>query len=623
MKSTSPASTFIGSAEATLGELVHRDKLQFLIPYNQRPWSWKASHLDQFWKDINTTADKHYDCANEWKKRSSPLGNPHFFGAFVFIEKSENEWLVQDGQQRLTASTILVAALRERCIDLRDKTSNNQLKTNCLNLCSALYEWLNADAKSGDFLARLNVDSQYQDLFDSYVLKPTTSTEREEMFSALGLDLSQLPHHRKIKISLDHVKEIIDASWSGFSEMEVYSAASAVWKTLNDHFLCICVKVKYESFALEVFQCLNARGLPLNEADKVKNELFVRSNPSDHDKIKEGWDKIYHFVPYGHIAGFLRIRHLALIGDCPENKLYEKVRDDEIEKNSSIADLTKAWVKDAELLQRVALESAYNFKAETKDVLGEFKTLRISLGWIFLLSAAKRYLPSAEDKFRSAARLALNFCFRTLTISGKDTSVLENALSTAARKLNNGGSLKDIATHFLGVSPDVEFEKDFLAKSEKRVKIQFYILYSMEKHLAGGSGLIPLPHGEKQHIEHILPKNFSKAKKRQNEWSWARAKPEDHKLYLNRLGNLCVLERDINMHISNFEFEAKRSAAYPKGSEKIQGLNRKSYEDSQLRLVKELLDTKNYPDWSFEAIAKRQADMAKAALDAWSLTGFK
>ncbi len=79
------------------------DTKQFVIPIYQRTYSWTEKQCEQLWDDII--------------KVSQNEKNPgHFIGSIVSIEKGINQasgvdqYLVIDGQQRLTTLTLLLYA---------------------------------------------------------------------------------------------------------------------------------------------------------------------------------------------------------------------------------------------------------------------------------------------------------------------------------------------------------------------------------------------------------------------------------------------------------------------------------------------------------------------------------
>ena len=615
-------SDFVNANQATLADMCHSNKRRFHIPMNQRPWSWKKNQLQELWEDILKTAKHYYDVdslTNPWKQRNQPTGEPHFIGAFVFVEKDTNTLEVFDGQQRLTAISMVVSAIRQIAQELAQNGSTVDIQTNSQTLVTRLTRWLQADPDPGEHRPRIVVDGEFIDLFDALVVKPHSISQRNTMVDALGLDFKELVNHRKLRDGTEYVGTLVSDYLTVLPEQTRYDAVVGLSNVIESCLLCIWSSVKDDSFAFDVFKCLNAKGMPLSDADKIKNELFLHSNKKDYGTIKTCWDEIYRNVPLGHISGYLRFRHAALKGECQEAKVYVTIRDEEIVPGP-VVQVVDEWKKDSELMSTIALKGGLTLKPKTKEILETFRTLRISLAQIFLLAAAKKFLPGQEDNFQKAAILCLNFCFRVLTISSKDTTFLESKLGLSARSLTNGTKLVDIAKEFAGASTDSEFREDFAVAAESRTKVQYYILYELESYLGGASGLVPAPHSPNQNIEHILPRNLSKAASRASEWAWARKDPEKHKLYINRIGNLCVLEGPINQQVSNYDFSAKQTGSYPGSAKNYKGNPRKSYPDSKLNMVAELADVTKHPKWSFAAIEKRQVAMAKLATKVWPLT---
>ena len=79
---------------------------QFLIPVFQRDYSWTEAECEQLWEDIlNIASDK--------------TERGHFLGSVVYISTEDSvasftQWLLIDGQQRVTTLTLLLAALRAK-----------------------------------------------------------------------------------------------------------------------------------------------------------------------------------------------------------------------------------------------------------------------------------------------------------------------------------------------------------------------------------------------------------------------------------------------------------------------------------------------------------------------------
>lgn len=78
----------------------------YQIPRFQRDFSWKKTNNDEFLTDLMKQID--YDHEKGFYFKKYYLGNMIFLGA-----KDQDSVQVIDGQQRLTAGTILLAALRD------------------------------------------------------------------------------------------------------------------------------------------------------------------------------------------------------------------------------------------------------------------------------------------------------------------------------------------------------------------------------------------------------------------------------------------------------------------------------------------------------------------------------
>ena len=87
--------------EGTILRLLDGTDKKFIIPVYQRPYSWKKNDCQLLVQDLLTTHNKGY--------------SSHFFGSIVYVENDVggcNEYLIIDGQQRLTTVSLLLLAIR-------------------------------------------------------------------------------------------------------------------------------------------------------------------------------------------------------------------------------------------------------------------------------------------------------------------------------------------------------------------------------------------------------------------------------------------------------------------------------------------------------------------------------
>jgi uncharacterized protein with ParB-like and HNH nuclease domain len=614
--------------EQSLVSLICQGKSRFIIPYNQRPWSWKDKQIDDLWNDIVKTTNHFFHGGSSslsWDEREQPIGDPHFLGAFVFEEQG-NDYSVVDGQQRLTSITMIVSALRNYLIDLRD-SSRGSFKKAVNHYLDNFRAWLVADFSDDVLSTRLSVDTNYNDFFTGYIVEADSADEREAFLEEYDVELSQEPVLNSFKKSFDHITNLIESFLKTLSTDENrYKAVKAIFSTIENSFICIAADVKKESFSYEVFKCLNAKGLPLSQADRLKNELFTQSPISEHSEIKEHWDNIQENTPYSAVSHFIRVRHIAMVGECPDSKLHSIITSKELQ-DKNVPQVVSDWAKDSLFYSFITLHQKAidknKFTEMELNYLVDLKTLNITLSSILTFAAYKKYFKTDRIKFVELLRITRNFCFRVLTICKKDTGYLELHLGKAAREVIAGIAVKDIRSSLKKASTDSEFEEGFRTASSKTAKQQYFILKAFEDFYLHGSALQPKPHSEELNIEHIMPKNFdTKDDERDSEWLWAKKDSESHKAYIHRLGNLCLLEGDINKDVSSFDFDAKARGEYPeKYAKRKGGKARQCYLDSDLPSVKKLIE--NFNTWGFEEIQQRQNILAKDAIEVWSLNAQK
>jgi Protein of unknown function DUF262/Protein of unknown function (DUF1524) len=604
---------------------------QFAIPFNQRPWVWKPRNLGDLWADLQQTCEKFFEwntARGVFEERKPPTGNAHYFGAFVVYERDTNSYEVVDGQQRLTSVCMLAAVLRELAQGVSDRSEGDlKLRNGANGMVTALTAWLQSDPATGGL--RLSLDSQYDELFRNYVVEPRSDVDRAAAYRQLGTSTQSQRAKIHIKEGFDALRKLVIDEIGDLPDAQLLEHIRTLERVLGDAFISTLIVVNDEPFALSVFGGLNARGVPLGASDQIKNELFERTPSQDHQQIKDDWDAIVASVPNGNIELFLRQRYLAFVDDdCPKSKLYFRVRDEELVPNNP-KDIIAEWKRDANLLSVLTIQKGH--PKVSGELVRQLRTLHETLGitysWPLLLSAGRRFLSNDLDTFRKLVRLALAFCFRVLTVGKADVLDLERPLTHAAIGLTRGATPNAIARMLREANSDEEFEKAFAEVTLRRASVQFYALYEIETYRSKHSGLTlePFPHSPHQNVEHILPQNLSKQASRITEWSsWRSAsdptvKAERHREYVNRLGNLLILEAEVNQAVSNFDFRAKQTGNYPGQWATDKGAPRKCYTDSTLKLTKDLCDQTKYSRWSAKAIEDRQAELALDAVNAWTL----
>lgn len=609
---------FLEAAQTQLGSMVLAHERQFVVPLNQRPWAWQdpknvQSLLDDFDKILVAFFDP--NSTPKWK-RSTAERAPHFFGTFVFHKRSDKEYEIFDGQQRLTATMMLCAVLREIANDVIEIPGAHKQKAQAMH--GQLHSWLVIEG--GHPRPRLIPNAFFQGCFNALIFDSFNETARQDALAKLPQAVLDHTITKKLRKSFAHIRDWVGVKLETSTPADKTSFLVASQDVLGKLFCCIETVIKSEQYSYEVFECLNARGVGLSAADKVKNNLFSVTDKSAHQAISDLWTDIGKNVDDQDIGEFLRRRHIALHAPCKKEDVDRQIKTVEIDKAADAKKLVEEWHEDSARLRAIMHGQPHIGTKETRDRLEIiFSVLEAGLASIPLLAAAKQFLPGRKNDFAECVGLVERFIFRSLTIEQTKTNDLERKLGDAARLLTNAKPVSEFRKYLKSLSDDTRFETEFVKHTQRRAKVQYYILRELETNLLGsGKGVIPGGHATaKNNIEHILPKSLCKQEARKHEWAWARVNQEKHKGLVNRLGNLLILEGDINDEVGNHEFEVKRGGLFKKKNGKTKTL--KCYNNSALALPKKLCNSAEWPDWTADSIDKRQAEMAKLALKVWRL----
>ena len=81
----------------SIGKLLKAERLA--VPPNQRPYKWEETHIKNLLQDFDEAI--------------SNDDQDYFLGTIVLVQQGRNRPSIQDGQQRLATTTILLARIRD------------------------------------------------------------------------------------------------------------------------------------------------------------------------------------------------------------------------------------------------------------------------------------------------------------------------------------------------------------------------------------------------------------------------------------------------------------------------------------------------------------------------------
>lgn len=287
----------LNAVTRSVGDIFSVNK-KYLVPRFQREYSWTADEVDEFWDDI----------IQQIKIVKKKLENEEYFiGCIVLVgEDSKQDYLIVDGQQRLTTLTILLRAIVERFKELGDETA-------ALALYKNVIEGTDNDGNKYFKLKNESPKPYFQNELQAYVKEGLKEAETEE---------------EKLLLATFNTfkKRLQGLSIHGRTELE--SMKSLRIQVLN--FLkFILVTAKHEDDAYTIFETLNARGLSLTSVDLIKNWIFKNlKHTHPNDNAKEIWSDIRKKISeFSELETFFRHYWNSKYAYASNDRLYKSFND--------------------------------------------------------------------------------------------------------------------------------------------------------------------------------------------------------------------------------------------------------------------------------------------------------
>lgn len=217
----------------------------FIIPDYQRPYAWGEEECLTLWEDIFEFAipDGKYD---EFSKDEE-----YYLGPIVTFKNNDDKLEVIDGQQRLTTLMLLLRAFYVRFGSMKTEQSMETAKqiSRCL--------WKTDEFGTAN-LNELKINSEV-----------ATDNDKEEFLEILKTgvvnDNQKSKYANNYRFFLKKIEEYLNNYLDVFSYLPI--------RILNNCIL-LPIEADNQNTALRIFSTLNDRGLPLSDADIFKAQFY-------------------------------------------------------------------------------------------------------------------------------------------------------------------------------------------------------------------------------------------------------------------------------------------------------------------------------------------------------------
>jgi len=582
----------------------------YIVPDYQREYVWTDTVVQQLLDDIDEQSDGDSDLE-------------YFIGTvLVSPAKPNNHYEVVDGQQRLTTFFLLLCALRKL---FRGEPQQQTVS----GLISTSYTDRNGETKTS-----LKLEPRYENAGE--VMQKLVALDAEPQAFRAELQAAGI----KAFGSLENLVAAYDTLFRYLqSTYDTPQKLKRYWGFLANNVVFIQISTDVSS-ALKIFETINERGIGLDSMDLLKNLLFTQVQQDEFIKLKDEWKRITAPLEEAKEKPLRFLRYFLMANYVIKNARGDAVvREDEIyswfvdKDNAALCDYK---IKPFEFVRKVivnvkhylAFAQGKGNDGHDNTAIGRLKSLTggaFSLHYVLLLAAAN--LPKALfDHFVTQLE---SFLFYYI-FAKSPTKDLERDFSSWADELRKIAQETDptkqrqalnafIADHFEQRMANKALEltdalKRLSLHSMQQYRIR-YLLARLAQHVDAAYGThTPLSTYLKLEIEHILPD--TPEADLLTKWA-ADTKGTEYENYKNRLGNLTLLEKPINIVASN-DFYVLKMPEYKKSNtyftRSLVGLVPVGKNSSITRINEKL---QSFSDWNAKSIDERHDLLIALAKDIW------
>lgn len=565
------------ATEANLLKFLRKSP-QFVIPIYQRNYSWTEAQCRQLWADLMRAG------------RDDKV-KAHFIGSIVYVERglstvtTEEALLVIDGQQRLTTSTLLIAALAEHfkthnVAELLDAFSFKKLRN---------YYLLNPD-EDGDrhyklILSETDKDTLLALLQDTPMpaQSSTRITENYALFQSL----------------IEEHQQELEAICQGLAKLVIVDVALD----------------RSQDNPQLIFESMNSTGLELSQADLIRNYILMGLEPKLQTELYNTYwrpmEKAFGQAAYVvHFDAFMRHYLTTKTGEIPNVREVYLAFKAFAQKQPDTHTRTRDLVADihAYALYYCAMALGTETDAGLKQAFHDLRELKVDVAYPFLLDVYHDYKQGRlnNDEALQIVRLVESYVFRR-AICAIPTNSLNKTFAGLSRNLKKDRYLESVQAALLLLPSyrrfpkDEEFQREIKLRDLYNFRSRSYWLRRLENH--GRKERVVV---EDYTIEHILPQNEDLSPEWQQELGpdWQRIQEE----WLHTLGNLTLT--GYNSEYSDRPFAYKRDQVTDKDGNPI------GFASSPLKLN---LGLGAVAQWDEAAIKARAERLATDAAKVWKV----
>ncbi|CAN5448362.1 DUF262 domain-containing protein [soil metagenome] len=518
----------VHAVETNLQKLLEGTK-QYQVPLYQRTYSWKTEQLRRLWDDLVKLAED---------RHSRGPSATHFIGSLVLAPSPAvgpaglQEFLVVDGQQRLTTLTLLLTAIRDH----------------------------RAETEAPSHLDRINekyLVNKWEDGQPTKLLP--TQSDRVAYLACIhrtpqagGGD----PVGAAYRFFRARLTELDDPD----DDLDIQRLEDAVIAGLS----LVCVTAQPGDNVHRIFESLNNTGLRLTQGDLIRNYLFMRLPSRGEQAYRSLWLPLQERLDSQQLELLFWLDLVQSDETAKQTDTYslQQARLDRIETEEGIEAEVQRFSRLGSLLQ-IILDPSKELDAKVRrqlERLNAWGTTTVYPVLLHLLDRRDRGAATSAD-LAAAMRYLESFFVRRVVV-GRATANINRILLRAVQEIRDKSPIEDALRDYLSTG-----RKFFATDAEIRSAVRTVPFYWSGKSNQRNLVLqwIEQSYGSKEPvtltgltIEHVMPQTLT------DDWRTSLAADlepgEDleavYQSLVHTVGNLTLT--GYNSELSNSTFAIKR-----------------------------------------------------------------
>jgi len=502
----------IGAEISNLKKILADDEKFYQIPDYQRPYSWGKENISDLIDDLVSAFTRNHN-------------ENYFCGSIVLVENNnDNRFDVIDGQQRITTFTIMACVFRDLYENILGKKALKYISNSIQD------EYEESKRK-----LRFLTNEKYQVDFESDVLKKIEF-----------IDFKNIEKELKKKKYLANAHYINLFFTEKVRDEEINIEDFIIW--FYENVVLAVITCPSQDSAIQIFNVLNDRGMPLSSIDILKSSLMVKlSSKEDMTAFKSKWENIISNLKFAEldIDSMLNTYLYYKLASNPKSRLdkelldiFKKEEKDSLDIIKEISDFSDSYI------ELHSLQNKYVFC---------LKYLRHKIYWNAIISTA--IFENYQD-IQELIKLLVAFYYQNW-IAGKTVARIKQSSFNVLKLIKNNSPISKIKEE---LKSNLEYYETTKSFKEALHSSNVYgrrwdraVLLLVEYFSTDNNKENFIPLSGNLHLEHILPQTLNE------DWTEIFTKEETEN-WTNSLSNLTLLSLRKNVQAQNYNFDQKKNA---------------------------------------------------------------